>query len=411
MTVQADSTALRSQGGQSGQGGQALSANSTQELVNRLDAMKARLNELTDEEREFLLAQLTSDHPTRGTDGWRGKQDDRPDQSALFYRYFEEQIKASALPTFASQLSHEQKRRLFELILPKEATAIQLRGRSPSEERQRQQNVALTKRYIAEQKARNYALPEDTTAMTEPEKTRLFDEIVLGRVAVADEELRNQNVAVFYRYIETENTRDYENMKKLFHPTDFCSKTYFGLDPISPEAHVRMLRGLFRAFPDWFMVINEIISADEQACVGLITGRGTQHEEFFGRPPADHQIAIPTLHAIRVANGVIIEHRHINPFEDIFKAQAMAPLTSDIMAMRAQQGFDSSLAQRAYDEALSAGASEDQLVTLRALVKNKVRQCQVLLKGTLRRCAMIAEPGELYCRHHMHHGYGIDGID
>ena len=89
----------------------------------------------------------------------------------------------------------------------------------------------------------------------------------------------------------------------------------------------------------------------------------------------------------------------------------MAPLTSDIMAMRAQQGFDSSLAQRAYDEALAAGASEERLVNLRRLVKNKARQCQVLLKGTLRRCAMIAEPGELYCGHHMHHGYGIDGLE
>ena len=84
------------------------------------------------------------------------------------------------------------------------------------------------------------------------------------------------------------------------------------------------------------MVINEIIAADEQATVGLITGRGTQHEEFFGRPPADHQIAIPTLHAIRVRGCVIVEHRHINPFEDIFAAQTMAPLTSDIMAVREQ---------------------------------------------------------------------------
>ncbi len=227
----------------------------------------------------------------------------------------------------------------------------------------------------------------------------------------AQESLRDQNIAVMYRYIELENARDYENMEKLFHPTEFRSKTYFGNDPISPKAHTRMLRGLFRAFPDWFMVINEIISADERSCVALITGRGTQFEEFFGRPPRDHQIAIPTLHAIKVQDGLIIEHRHINPFEDIFANQIMAPLTEDIMAVRAQQGFDSSMAQRAYDSALAAGAREEDLVELKTLIETKRRQCQVLLKGTLRRCAMIAPPGEIYCEHHQKHGYGIDGLE
>jgi predicted ester cyclase len=228
---------------------------------------------------------------------------------------------------------------------------------------------------------------------------------------VINDDVRKRNIAVFYKYIEYENARDYVQMEQLFHPTEFRSKTYFGNDPISPEAHTRMLKGLFRAFPDWFMVINEIISADEEAVVGLITGRGTQFEEFNGRPPADHQIAIPTLHAIKVRDGLIMEHRHINPFEDIFANQIMAPLTEDVMAVRAQQGFDSGMAQRAYDVALAAGASEDKLGELRVLIDTKRRQCQVLLKGTLRRCAMIAPPGELYCEHHQKHGYGIDGLE
>src|SRR5207248_2828537 len=160
-------------------------------------------------------------------------------------------------------------------------------------------------RYIDEQKSRNYALPEDTTAMVEADKEFLFAQFLM-HPELTSEDLRLRNIAIFYRYIECENARDYENMKKLFHPSEFRSKTYFGNDPISPEAHVRMLKGLFRAFPDWFMVIFEIIAADERAVVGLITGRGTQHEEFFGRPPADHQIAIPTLHAIKVEDGLII---------------------------------------------------------------------------------------------------------
>lgn len=265
----------------------------------------------------------------------------------------------------------------------------------------------------------NAALKEIAATLPEQDKEQLFDKflaVVSGQFAIQqrtpiNETLRDQNIAIMRKYIEYENARDYENMEKLFHPTEFRSKTYFGNDPISPKAHTRMLKGLFRAFPDWFMVINEIISADDESCVALITGRGTQYEEFWGRPPRDHQIAIPTLHAIKVRDGLIVEHRHINPFEDIFANQIMAPLTEDIMAVRAQQGFDSTMAQRAYDAALAAGASEDKLSELKALIETKKRQCQVLLKGTLRRCAMIAPPGEIYCEHHQKHGYGIDGIE
>lgn len=369
---------------------------------------------LTTEEKGRLFDQLLSSLAAAANASQRavgqaeGKDERRQQDVAFFYRSINEQrARAGNGHDQVTTLTNEEKGRLFDEFLANPQTALTVRRT----EEERLSNVALTARYVEEQKARNYVLPEDDTPMTVVEKDRLFDQITQGRVAVTDEEKRQENVAIFYRYIECENGRDYENMKKLFHQTEFRSKTYFGNDPISPEAHVRMLKGLFRSFPDWFMVIYEIISSDERACVGLITGRGTQHEEFNGRPPADHQIAIPTLHAIKVENGVIVEHRHINPFENIFANQIMAPLTEDIMAVRAQQGFDSTMPQKAYEEALAAGADEEKLTKLRELVRNKARQCQTLLKGTLRRCAMIAEPGELYCSHHMNHGYGVDGIE
>ena len=182
-----------------------------------------------------------------------------------------------------SPLPNPLRERLIEFL--RATSGAEFDTKISEQEIRRRGYVALTTHYIREQQARNYVLPEDSTAMAASQKSHLFDQIVAGRVANSDEERRQENIAIFYRYIECENDRDYENMKKLFHATQFCSKTYFGNDPISPEAHVRMLKGLFRAFPDWFMVINEIIACDPGAVVGLITGRGTQHEEFFGRPP------------------------------------------------------------------------------------------------------------------------------
>jgi predicted ester cyclase len=364
--------------------------------------IKEILNEMPPEDRRKLSSQLQSNGETETAQG---------PSPAVVHRYVQDLVTTSGNGTATLPLRlKEHVIGLLRLSLEAAKTAPDVEHVS-ERERRRRDYLAQTARYVKEQQARNYVLPEDTTAMTTEQKDHLFDQIVAGRTAQTDEERRVENVAIFYRYIEVENGRDYVNMKKLFHSTQFCSKTYFGNDPISPEAHVRMLRGLFRSFPDWFMVIGEIIASDPVAVVGLITGRGTQHEEFWGRPPADHQIAIPTLHAIKVRKGLIVEHRHINPFENIFANQIMAPLTSDIMAVRAQQGFDSGLSQQAFELALAAGASEDKLNELRELVKAKARQCQVLLKGTLRRCAMIAEPGELYCAHHMEHGYGIDGIE
>jgi predicted ester cyclase len=227
-----------------------------------------------------------------------------------------------------------------------------------------------------------------------------------------DEDLRKRNIALFFKYLEYENARDYENLEKLFHPTEFRATTYFGSDPIAPRALTRMLRGLFRSFPDWYMTVSEIIAADSQGAAGLVTGRGTQVEEFFGRPPADHQVAIPTIHAIRVdANGLIIEHRHSNPFEDVFKAQTMAPECEDVQAVRAQQGYDSDAARRAYEIALRANANEKDLAELRRRVDMGRHMCQTLLKQTLRRCSFQAEPNDIYCKLHQTSGYGVDGID
>jgi len=275
----------------------------------------------------------------------------------------------------------------------------------------RQDSTALTTRSLAAEAAA-LVLPDATLPMAN-RIASLDVHCKLGRSQQPlDERLRARNIALFEKYIEYENARDYPNLEKLFHPTEFRASTYFGSDPIHPRALTRMLRGLFRSFPDWYMTINQIVAADSESCVGLITGRGTQVEEFFGRHPADHQVAIPTLHAIRVdEQGLIIEHRHSNPFEDVFKAQTMAPLAEDIQAVRAQQGYDSEAARRALAEAIRAGADERQLVELRKRVEAGRNMCQVLLKETLRRCSMQAEPGDIYCKVHQTSGYGIDGID
>ena len=220
---------------------------------------------------------------------------------------------------------------------------------------------------------------------------------------------REANIAIFRRYIELENARDYKAIEDLFHPTDYICYTWFGSHPIHPAAHTRMLKGLFRAFPDWYMTINEIITADDHSVAGRITGRGTQYEEFMGRPPSDQQIAIMLVHTIKVRGDKIVEYRSTNPFDDPFRADIVA--NEDIQAARAQQGLDDALFHGVTNAALHHGLPSSAVETLKAQFDIAGTRCHSLLKKNFRRCQMAAAPNSLYCAHHEKHGYGVDGVE
>ncbi len=221
-----------------------------------------------------------------------------------------------------------------------------------------------------------------------------------------------KSVDIFRKYIEYENARDYSKLESLFHPTNFVCHTWFGYHPIQPKALTRMLKGLFRAFPDWYMTINEILVADENTVAGRITGRGTQFEEFLMRPPSDQQIAIQLVHCIGVQQDKIIWYRSTNPFDDPFRADIIG--AEDTHEARAQQGVDSRQLERLFGEARDSGRlSQAELGSLytRANAHMGPNQCHALLKANMRRCVMPAVAGDIYCTHHMVHGYGMDGID
>jgi len=213
-----------------------------------------------------------------------------------------------------------------------------------------------------------------------------------------------RNIALLRRYIDLENKRDYRNIEKLFHPTQYTCPTWFGSSPISPKAHTRMLRGLFNAYPDWQMTVNEIISATDDSVVALITGRGTQLRTFMGRPPADHQIATPLVHTIRIADGKIIEYRSTNPFEDPFRTDVVGP--DDVQAVRAQQGISPVPEELLQDVAQARKLAKAGVAELRSQFDDSPTQCQALLEQNMRRCAMQAEKGSIYCAHHQRYGYG-----
>ena len=221
---------------------------------------------------------------------------------------------------------------------------------------------------------------------------------------------RDDKVAIFRRYVELQNARDYAAMEQLFAP-QYINHTWFGHHPIRPQAHTRALRGWFKAFPDANLAVNEIIAVEGDWVVGRTTARGTQVGEIFGnRPTGEQQIATSLIHCIRVVDGRIAEYRSTNPFEDQFDQSITRP--DDVQETRAQQGIDSSLYE-SWGRLLAAAEEGGSLTPkehsqLKARFEAQPLQCQALLKENFRRCHNQAAPDSIYCAHHKEHGYGID---
>lgn len=218
---------------------------------------------------------------------------------------------------------------------------------------------------------------------------------------------REENVAVFYRYVELQNRRDYDALEQLFHE-EYINHTYFGPHPISPKAHIRSLRGHFGAIPDGHLAVNEIIAVEGEWVIGRTTARGTQAATLLGRPGTGRQTAVPLIHCIRVVDGRIKEYRSTNPFQVPFQEDIIAP--EDVQHARALQGVETAQSERwerLLDEANRARLVDDaELAQLRDQVAARQSQCQALLEENWRRCYKQARPGSLYCEYHEEHGYG-----
>lgn len=244
------------------------------------------------------------------------------------------------------------------------------------------------------------------------------------------EELRiAENVSVIYKYLQYQNTRDYEGIVEIHHDP-YINKTYYGRWPISPWAHVRGLRGFFGITPDATTEGNKIISASGDTVVVRTTARGTQVKDFPGTAlgTGGKQWAVTLIHAIEVIDGRIASCESVSPFEnqfdETFIASSFPGLGGDVSEVRARQGVnadyeylvtgslpaDRQTSVRRYDS--DSTLTLERLSTLdliQELNKQAPNQCQALISPIMRRCAKIRfSEKSLYCDYHDQNGYGID---
>jgi hypothetical protein len=164
-------------------------------------------------------------------------------------------------------------------------------------------------------------------------------------IATDEQERIAGNVSVIYQYLEYQNRRDFDGIVKIHH-NPYLNKTYFGRWPISPEAHVRGLKGFFGITPDATTEANKIIVATETKVVVRTTARGTQAKSFPGSMlgTGGKQWAVALIHAIEVVDGRIASCEGTSPFEnqwdEPYVNSNFPGLGGDVSEVRARQGVN-----------------------------------------------------------------------
>jgi len=248
-------------------------------------------------------------------------------------------------------------------------------------------------------------------------------------IETEEQERIARNVSVIYKYLEFQNRRDFDGIMSIHH-NPYINKTYFGRWPISPEAHVRGLKGWFSIVPDATTEANKIISASGNTVVVRTTARGTQVKGFpqsmLG--VAGKQWAVALIHAVEVVDDQVGSCESTSPFENQWEEQIINSnfpgLGGDVSEVRARQGVNADyeyLAEQLIgdetirrmhagsDPAAPAVASQDDLLDMiRRLHEQAPNQCQCLIPPKMRRCSKMRVGDSLYCLYHQEHGYGID---
>lgn len=97
---------------------------------------------------------------------------------------------------------------------------------------------------------------------------------------------------------------------------DLCAAYLFDLDvihynplPGSPPGRAgneRTMRALFSAFPDWTVLVEDVVAEGDKVAVRTVQ-RGTHEGEFFGVAPTGRPVEFSAIAVYRLEGGLIAE--------------------------------------------------------------------------------------------------------
>jgi predicted ester cyclase len=217
---------------------------------------------------------------------------------------------------------------------------------------------------------------------------------------------REGTIDLVKRFIDALNNRRWKEMQGML-ADPHVDGTWFGRDPVKPQAVTRLVSMIKDTAPDWTESLDEILAVDPQTgwVVFLATGRGTFSQKIMGKEPAGRQIAVQQIQCVRIRDGKISEYRQHkhgmfeNPFDEIITAPAYLQET------RAEQGGTIQTREQIerrqrFLEAYAAGTISGTELAAGLQDTAGPSRCQAILRENFRRCTKPAQAGSIYCEVH-----------
>ena len=114
------------------------------------------------------------------------------------------------------------------------------------------------------------------------------------------------NKEIFSRAVDDFwNQRDVGAIDELY-ATDYLGHDPSGLHGATLEEFKQSTAGLFTAFPDFHLTIDDEVAEGDKV-VKRWTVTGTHRGDFKGIPPTENHIAITGINFYRIADGKIVE--------------------------------------------------------------------------------------------------------
>ncbi len=120
-------------------------------------------------------------------------------------------------------------------------------------------------------------------------------------------EVEAQNKELIRNYFEELDSGNAEILMEVFAPNALI---YYpsNAKPMSREEESEFHKIVFRAFPDYYHGIEELISAGDKVIVRIIF-KGTHKGEFQGIPPTGNKIEVSVIVIFRIEDGKVVELR------------------------------------------------------------------------------------------------------
>ena len=123
--------------------------------------------------------------------------------------------------------------------------------------------------------------------------------------AIAEGEAQNKEL--IRNYFEELDSGNAEILMEVFAPNALI---YYpsNAKPMSREEEDEFHKIVFRAFPDYYHGIEELISAGDKVIVRMLF-TGTHKGEFQGIPPTENKIEVSVMLIFRIEDGKVVELR------------------------------------------------------------------------------------------------------